>query len=173
MTISNNVKHLKKHYQSIYKNKMSDIPIVNNKLEVAVVGFTDWDTSFGTASEIGILITPWFMNIVLLPKDTMHHKIRPGKRINILLADGEYSFLTQSDENFGTYLTCSLFSPMFEFKTQKQALETAEALMAQLLSSDEFKRAKKLEIAELEKINNDRIMGSSVSRRNFLRGRFK
>jgi hypothetical protein len=31
------------------------------------------------ASEVGILITPWFMNIVLLPKTTMQQKTRVGK----------------------------------------------------------------------------------------------
>ncbi len=165
-----NVEHLKEYYQSIYKNKMSDIPIINKDLEVEVVGFVDWDKNNKTASEVGILITPWFMNIVLLPKDVVHQEVRLGESVNILLPDGEYSFLTQSDESFGIYLTCSLFSPMFEFKTQEQAVETAQAVMAQLLQTDEFKKTKKLETAELDRIKNDKITNDPISRRHFLRG---
>jgi hypothetical protein len=43
-------------------------PILNNRLEVETVGFVNWGEENGEfASEVGILITPWFMNIVLLP----------------------------------------------------------------------------------------------------------
>ena len=94
-----NIECLKSHYQYVYKHKMKDIPIVNNKLKVEVVGFVNWGEESGKqASKVGVLITPWFMNIVLLPNGIMQQKIRVGKTANILFPDGEYSFLTQLDD---------------------------------------------------------------------------
>jgi hypothetical protein len=52
----------------------------------------------------------------------VQQKTRVGKTVDILFPDGEYSFLTQLDNDFGVYLTCSLFSPMFDFNTQVQAM---------------------------------------------------
>ncbi len=166
-----NIECLKSHYQYVYKHKMKDIPIVNNKLKVEVVGFVNWGEESGKqASKVGVLITPWFMNIVLLPNGIMQQKIRVGKTANILFLDGEYSFLTQLDDEFGVYLTCSLFSPMFEFKTQTQAVETATAVMGQLLQNDEFKKAEKDKKALVQKIKDDETLSKVTSRRDFLRG---
>jgi [NiFe] hydrogenase assembly HybE family chaperone len=150
---------------------MNDIPIVNNKLEVEVVGFVDWGHDKSkSAAEVGVLITPWFMNIVLLPKESMKQEVRVGKTANILFPDGEYSFLTQLDEEFGVYLTCSLFSPMFEFKTQEQARGTAEAVMQQLMQTKKFKQAEENKEIEEQRIKDEEILNKVSSRRAFLRG---
>jgi [NiFe] hydrogenase assembly HybE family chaperone len=150
---------------------MNDIPIVNNKLEVEVVGFVDWGHDKSkSAAEVGVLITPWFMNIVLLPKESMRQEVRVGKTANILFPDGEYSFLTQQDSEFGVYLTCSLFSPMFEFKTQEQARGTAEAVMQQLMQTKKFKQAEENKEIEEQRIKDEEILNKVSSRRAFLRG---
>ncbi len=171
MSSSNNVNRLRDHYQYVYTHKMNDIPIVNNKLEVEVVGFVDWGHDKSkSAAEVGVLITPWFMNIVLLPKESMKQEVRVGKTANILFPDGEYSFLTQLDEEFGVYLTCSLFSPMFEFKTQEQARSTAEAVMQQLMQTKKFKQAEENKEIEEQRIKDEKILSKVSSRRAFLRG---
>ncbi len=168
---SSNINRLRDHYEYVYKHKMNDIPIVNNKLEVEVVGFVDWGQAKGEATaEVGVLITPWFMNIVLLPKDNMNQKMRVGKSVNILLPDGEYSFLTQLDEKFGIYLTCSLFSPMFNFKTQKQARDTAQAVMQQLLQTKKFKQSEEDKKLEIQRVKDEEVLSKISSRRAFLGG---
>jgi [NiFe] hydrogenase assembly HybE family chaperone len=150
---------------------MNDIPIVNKKLEVEVIGFVDWGHDKSkSAAEVGVLITPWFMNIVLLPKESMKQEVRVGKTANILFPDGEYSFLTQQDSEFGVYLTCSLFSPMFEFKTQEQARGTAEAVMQQLMQTKKFKQAEENKEIEEQRIKDEEILSKVSSRRAFLRG---
>ncbi len=170
--MDNNVKRLKTHYQYVHTYKMSNVPILNNKLAVETVGFVDWgEDNSEFASAVGVLITPWFMNLVLLPKTTMQQKSRVGQTANILFPDGEYSFLTQLDDEFGVYLTCSLFSPMFDFSTQAQAVETAEAIMAQLLHSDDFKKAQKEEQQKQQSIKDHALLNSVASRRDFLRGK--
>ena len=158
--LSDNVNRLKEHYLYVHTHKMNGIPILNKKLDVETVGFVEWEKS---ESEVGILITPWFMNLVLLPKKEIQQEIRVGKLVNILFPDGEYSFLTQIDEDFGVYLTCSLFSPMSDFQTQEQAIETAEAIMAQLLQTEKFNKQKKDE-------KNQEVLTKVTSRRDFLRG---
>lgn len=169
--MSSNVNTLKKHYQSIYTHKMQDIPVINKQLKVEVVGFADWGNANGeSAAEVGVLITPWFMNIVLLPKHSMTQEMSVGKTVKILFPDGEYSFLTQLDEAFGVYLTCSLFSPMFDFKTQKEAREVAQAVMQQLLQTQAFKQVEKDKMVERQSLQDEKILNQSVSRRNFLRG---
>lgn len=110
------------------------------------------------------------MNIVLLPKESMKQEVRVGKTANILFPDGEYSFLTQLDEEFGVYLTCSLFSPMFEFKTQEQARSTAEAVMQQLMQTKKFKQAEENKEIEEQRIKDEKILSKVSSRRAFLRG---
>jgi Protein of unknown function (DUF3457). len=168
---SSNVNRLKDHYQYVHTHKMNDIPIVNNKLEVEVVGFIDWGHDKSkSAAEVGVLITPWFMNIVLLPKEGMKQEVRVGKSVNILFPDGEYSFLTQQDSEFGVYLTCSLFSPMFDFKTQEQARGTAEAVMQQLMQTKQFKQVEEDKEIEKQRIKDQEILSKVSSRRAFLRG---
>jgi len=49
-------------YQAIYRERMRDLPIVNSRLAVEAVGFEQWEDK-----DLGILITPWFMNLVLFP----------------------------------------------------------------------------------------------------------
>ncbi len=135
------------------------------------MGFVDWGHDKSkSAAEVGVLITPWFMNIVLLPKESMKQEVRVGKTANILFPDGEYSFLTQLDEEFGVYLTCSLFSPMFEFKTQEQARGTAEAVMQQLMQTKKFKQAEENKEIEEQRIKDEEILNKVSSRRAFLRG---
>ena len=171
MPSSSNVNRLRDHYQYVYTHKMNDIPIVNKKLEVEVIGFVDWGHDKSkSAAEVGVLITPWFMNIVLLPKESMKQEVRVGKTANILFPDGEYSFLTQQDSEFGVYLTCSLFSPMFEFKTQEQARGTAEAVMQQLMQTKKFKQAEENKEIEKQRIKEEEILSKVSSRRAFLRG---
>lgn len=165
--LSDNVNRLKEHYLYVHTHKMNGIPILNKKLDVETVGFVEWEKS---ESEVGILITPWFMNLVLLPKKEIQQEIRVGKLVNILFPDGEYSFLTQIDEDFGVYLTCSLFSPMSDFQTQEQAIETAEAIMAQLLQTEKFKKQKREEDKKQKDEKNQEVLTKVTSRRDFLRG---
>ena len=49
---------------AIYRERMQGLPIVNPELSVEAVGFEPFE-----AHELGVLISPWFMNLVLLPAD--------------------------------------------------------------------------------------------------------
>lgn len=85
---------------------------------------------------MGVLVTPWFMNIVLLPNATDDWtQLRTGEREFIDFPSGTYEFLAANRPETGPYKACSLFSPMFDFSSMLQAVETAEAVMPGLLDA--------------------------------------
>jgi hypothetical protein len=109
MTIK--VADLVARYQAIYEERMRDLPIVNPKLAVEAVGFDQWEEK-----DLGILITPWFMNLVLLPDSDR-------------LVDTVYQ-----DEELGTYLAAVLFRTVADFPDQDVARAVAEEALAQILA---------------------------------------
>src|SRR6056297_4098139 len=42
--------------------RMRDLPFYNDSLSIEPVGFREWE-----GHRLGILITPWFINLILLP----------------------------------------------------------------------------------------------------------
>lgn len=108
--------------------RMRGLPMHNPALSVAAIGFQPW-----LGREIGVLITPWFMNLVLLPRpDEQWGEAEQGQLLRETLPSGVYEFIYGWSAQTGGYAGCSLFSPMFEFETQSSAEETAQAVMAAL-----------------------------------------
>jgi len=126
---SSNIEHLLTAYSLVAKTSMKDMPIVNEALRVEALGFRDWQDS-----EVGVLITPWFMNLLVVPKENNSIQMQVGKSVEMQLPAGVFSFLTQADEQIGIYLTSSLFSPMFDFADEAQARETASEVMEQIFN---------------------------------------
>ena len=42
---------------------MRDLPIYNDKVAIEAIGFRP----FGEAELLGVVLTPWFMNLIMLP----------------------------------------------------------------------------------------------------------
>ncbi len=123
---------LERSFRSIQQHRMREIPIMNNAIKVRAVGFRHWQNSY-----IGILITPWFMNLILLPGesdnwDDLHELTKKTHSF----PSGKYSFITAYEEDIGKYQLCSLFSPMFEFGDDASAVETAQIVMKELFNED-------------------------------------
>ena len=86
---------------------------------------------------LGILITPWFMNAVLLPADpAAFGHLGDGDKTDEALPAGVYEFITGTLDPAGTLKSCSLFSPVFEFADQATARLTAEHALAALMDGD-------------------------------------
>lgn len=120
---------LEKAFQKIQHERMADVPILNLELEVKAVGFVDWDDYC-----LGVLITPWFMNLMLLPQEQdQWADLPPGAKVTHAFPSGNYEFILGEETGIGRYLMCSLFSPVFEFKSQELAILTAEAVMQGLM----------------------------------------
>ena len=124
-------------FNRIYKERMADVPIINDKIEVKAIAFQRWQTSY-----IGVMITPWFMNLIMLPGETENwDDKRELSSSTYTFPSGNYEFLTGFEPDIGKYQMCSLFSPMFEFAENNAAIETAEAVITELMNTDNIEKA--------------------------------
>lgn len=121
-------------YQEISDTRMEGVPILNNALSVAAFGFDGYQEY-----RLGVLLTPWFMNLVLMPLDAAEYAENApqvGAKVNVNLPAGKVEFIVGYEEAIGHSLSCSLFSPVFEFADQDAAVQTAEAALAEILNAD-------------------------------------
>lgn len=162
------VARLEEGFRRIEQERMADLPILNGNLRVEAVGFRVWGTAW-----LGVLITPWFMNLILLPQrktawDTLKSTpnattattaipTKPTNQSIERFPAGELEFLTAGDALTGKYRSCILFSTMHAFADQATARNVAEAALGALIHP---------EPQELP-------LRPEISRRAFLRGDFR
>ena len=119
-------------FARIQRERMADMPLLNPALEVKAVGFIEWEDHC-----LGVLITPWFMNLMLIPREGDEWAEMPsGTKIHHQFPSGHYEFILGEEEGIGRYQMCSLFSPVFEFQSQEAAVATAEAVMQGLMDEN-------------------------------------
>jgi len=94
-----------------------------------------------TPSAVGILITPWFMNLVCFSLMRQDQPALVGSSRTYVVGAQSFDFIAAHEERFGNYAACSLFSPMFEFKDQATAVATAEVVLAELRKPPEVTAA--------------------------------
>ena len=116
-------------YEAIFEERMRDLPIVNPVLAVEAVGFDQWDEQ-----DLGVLITPWFMNLVLLPDSKRLADLPQGERIECRFPSGPCELTVYQDEELGTYLAAVLFRTVADFPDQDVARAVAEEALAQILA---------------------------------------
>jgi [NiFe] hydrogenase assembly HybE family chaperone len=120
---------LERAFRRVQVERMQDVPILNPALEVAAIGFREWQ-----GYSLGILLTPWFMNLILLPGE---HEPWPelhlGETRLYSFPSGSFEFLLGDQEEIGRYLSCSMLSPVFEFQEQVTAVAAAEEIMRLVL----------------------------------------
>ncbi|GLH82206.1 hydrogenase expression/formation protein HupJ [Bradyrhizobium sp. SSBR45G] len=135
-------------YREIGARTMRELPIYHDALTVEAVGFTCFQ-----GRTIGIVITPWFMNVVTPVEQGI-----AGSSVTIALPAGAFAFTIGDIAGIRGIASCSLFSPMFEFEDMAAARTAAEAAMATLMTApdDAAPPARKTERA--------------IDRRAFLRG---
>jgi [NiFe] hydrogenase assembly HybE family chaperone len=118
-------------FTGILATRLSNVPIVNPALSVQAVGFIRFNEDW-----LGVLITPWFMNLLLLPgPDSEWRKQLPGSKLVRRYPYGAFEFTLASEAQLGTYAQCSLFSPMFQFEDQATALTAAQTALQGLLTA--------------------------------------
>lgn len=113
--------------------RMADLPVYRRGLSIEARGFRPFE---GTL--IGVLITPWCMNLMMLPGDGMDwSRIPQGTEVDHALPCGTVRFVTARDDVAGDYRMCSLFSPMREFADMDLARATADAALNDVLTPPE------------------------------------
>ncbi len=128
-------------YRTIAATRMEGIPLLNPVVQVEAVGFECPDeeahpsaTEPNTApcAAIGILITPWFMNLVCLPLVRVDQTRRVGSKQPRYVGQTCFEFISGHEDALGSYEACSLFSPVFEFHDHATAVATAHAILSTL-----------------------------------------
>ena len=154
-------------FERVRRERMAGLPFLNEALQVELVGLRRWRGLW-----LGVLVTPWFMNLMLLPGDGAAEgdevpaawpTVRTGEYAPFAFPAAVLSFLAGREGEVGEYLSCSLFSPMFEFPDHGTARQTAEACLAALFDAAP---------AATPAVVADREAPRAVSKRDFLRGRW-
>ena len=115
-------------FRAVYEERMQGLPFINPALSVEAIDVSPWNGHW-----LGVLITPWFMNLMLLPDDdAAWPALRPGEKCEQSFPAGIFEFIAGHEPTLGEYLACSLFSPMFEFADHETARLTAAAARAAL-----------------------------------------
>ena len=115
---------LEADFTEVWHAKMRDVPLVNKALKVQAVGFRAHEGQI-----MGVLISPWFMNLILLPDTQDWSALVTGEKEVVDFPSGAYEFIHNTREMTGGYKACSLFSPMGDFTRQQDAVDVANAVM--------------------------------------------
>ena len=115
-------------FRRIEGERMAGLGVLNPALRVEAVGFSRHEGHW-----LGIVITPWFMNLVLVPGEAASWQgVAPGKRLFRNFPSGDFAFLGSIEPEVGEFQTCSLFSPMSQFADQDGARAVALAALEAL-----------------------------------------
>ena len=119
-------------YDAVRRTTMHGLPIVNPALRVELVGLREWGDD-----AVGVLVTPWCMNLVALPLDGERPPARVGTPRVLALPSGGYDLLAADLDGVGPHAMGSLMSPMQDFTEQQQAVDAAHAAMDLLFAAPE------------------------------------
>ncbi|MEQ3652437.1 MAG: [NiFe]-hydrogenase assembly chaperone HybE [Glaciecola sp.] len=152
-------------YKKISHKQMRDMPFYNPELDVEAIGFDDY-----LGDTLGVMISPWFLNLVLLPhtdnKRAQVSQISVGEKIALAMPSGKFDFIKADIEDVGSFLTCSLLSPVFELTSQNLAQETAEASLEVILTYPESEHEQQAESQALSRRDIITGMRAKVKARN-------
>ena len=121
---------LVERFRDIHEQRMRDLPFINAQISVEAIGFRTFEDF-----EIGVLITPWFMNLMLLPDDVSSN-IEQGHKVNVSFPSGEIEFTTALDDELGLYFSAVLFSSVMSIPDQATARDLADEVMKELFQSE-------------------------------------
>jgi [NiFe] hydrogenase assembly HybE family chaperone len=108
---------------------MQDIPLLNPALQVQTIGFQHHQ-----GRPVGVLITPWMMNLLLLPAETEDwSELKLGDTQHHRFPANEFRFMVNEIDGIGLCQSHFLYSPMHEFMNQEHAVAAAESFMQTLM----------------------------------------
>jgi [NiFe] hydrogenase assembly HybE family chaperone len=150
--------------------RMAGLNFVNPAIEVEAVGFAPWQSHW-----LGVMVTPWFINLMLLPRlPSAWTSLPQGRTLRYRFPAGEYDFIASHEERVGDYQMCSLISPLLHVADHATARQIAELARAALLDPANAPEPDLPPPAEppgpLARLQAQ--AEAPLSKRDFLRGRF-
>jgi [NiFe] hydrogenase assembly HybE family chaperone len=163
VNVDTRIDTLAQAYRGIGEKKMKDLPIFNARLRVEAVDFRDWQGRM-----IGVMISPWFMNLVLLAApDDDTQAFTQGASSDWDFPAGNYQF--HGAEVAGIpHLTAALFSTVSDFPDQQSARSVAEAVLERLFDEDATQAPERSRKAVGDVLFEDRLSRRSLLRRVML-----
>lgn len=120
---------LESAFRSIARERMDGLDVHNTRLSVEALEPELWAGRWLT-----VLITPWCLNLVLLPTLTGEWTSGRGhERLFYKFPAGDFAFLCGAEAGVGEYQSCALLSTMGDFVDQDSARATARAAREALL----------------------------------------
>lgn len=157
------VDELLRAYRDCVQPRMCGLPVYNTALKVEAVGFELFNGCL-----CGVLVTPWCMNLVLLPGvDDDWSGLAAGKKVKVAFPAGDYSFMLSAPEGIDAHLSLPLFTTLLAIPDHDTACAVASEVLRRLyLETEELAQVDPV-AAELD--NN--VLRKPLSRRELLRGR--
>jgi [NiFe] hydrogenase assembly HybE family chaperone len=110
---------------------MRDLPIYNDKVAIEAIGFQ----RFGDDALLGVVLTPWFMNLILLPVVPEPMRMAEiGRPVEVEIPVGKRTFVIGGNDVIGLYRAHSLHSPVLTFTLPGQAQAEARRQIGVLLT---------------------------------------
>lgn len=121
-------------YAKVWREQMQDLPFVNPALQVEAIGFRLVDGDW-----VGMVITPWFINLFLLPGGgTLWQDLPSGEQRRVAFPVGELEFIADNNPDPDAPITafqyCPLIHPVLHLPDQATAREAALAALTALLT---------------------------------------
>jgi len=123
---------LEKQFRRLLKKQRhaKQLKQINPKLKVQAVDFRHWQSRC-----LGIMVTPWFMNLMLLPNEGDEWQDLPiGNKSAYHFPSGDYEFVLAEEEGIGRYQVHPVFAPMLDFDDQETAIKIAQQALLILMS---------------------------------------
>jgi [NiFe] hydrogenase assembly HybE family chaperone len=121
---------LERVFTEIAHTRMRGVPVQNPAVHIQAFGFAPDPEDPDML--LGVLVTPWFMNLVRLPSKVScagDHLLAVGKKARRTVGNESFEFIGAHEHDIGTFEVCSLFSPMFEFASHAAAADTANDIL--------------------------------------------
>jgi [NiFe] hydrogenase assembly HybE family chaperone len=151
-------------YRDTVQPRMRQLPVYNAALQVEARGFRTRD---GHCS--GVLITPWCMNLLLLPVDgDSWDGLAPGTRVEVAFPAGTYRFTLSLPAGTSPHMSLTLFTTVLDFPDQHTARQVADEVLLRLYQAEADGEYADPVSAELDRAGFRR----PLSRRDLLRGRW-
>jgi [NiFe] hydrogenase assembly HybE family chaperone len=134
-------------FRLIQATRMQGLGLLNERLRVQAVGFELLPMLPAPEGPLavagGVLVTPWFINLMLLPLGRAEAAARtqaasrdawpaPGQAWVRAWGGHPLSFIGAHDVSIGAYALCSLCSPVHDVPDQAAAVATAQQVLDRL-----------------------------------------